>query len=118
MGTTTVKLKIKNPANPKLVVEEDFLVDSGASFTVLPQKLTRKLRLRPKHEQEFSLADGRTIKRKIGAALVSFRGKETASPVVLGEKNDTPLLGTLTLESLGLVLDPFQRKLYPAKLII
>jgi clan AA aspartic protease len=118
MGTTTVKLKVKNPADPKLMIEEEFLVDSGASFTVLPKKFVRKLRLKPKHEQEFSLADGQIIRRKIGAALVNFRGKETASPVVLGEKDDTPLLGTLTLESLGLVLDPFQRKLYPAKLII
>lgn len=118
MGTTIVKLKIKNPANPKLTVEEDFLVDSGASFTVLPKKLANKLRLKPKHEQEFSLADGRVVKRKISGALIAFQGKETASPVVLGEKDDAPLLGTLTLEALGLVLDPFQRKLYPAKLIL
>jgi hypothetical protein len=31
---------------------------------------------------------------------------------------DEPLLEATTLESLGLVLDPFQRKLHPMKLVL
>lgn len=118
MGTTNVTLIVKNPSNPKKSIVDEFLVDSGAVFTVLPQKIVEKLGLKPNFEQEFTLADGKLVKRKVGSALVEFQGRETASPVVLGKTNDSKLLGALTLEALGLALDPFQRKLYKAKLML
>lgn len=118
MGMTEVILKIKNPKNRKFQIKDKFLVDSGAAFTVLPAALVRKLRLKPVYEKEFSLADGKIVKRKIGSALIEFKGNEIPSPVVLGEKNDAKLLGALTLESFGLALDPFERKLYKAKLML
>ena len=39
-------------------------------------------------------------------------------PVILGEPKDEALLGSLTLEALGLVLNPFTRELMPAKLML
>ena len=63
-------------------------------------------------------ADGTVIKRQIGSAFIKYKGIETSSPVVLGEKDDSALLGVLTLEALGLVLDPFERKLHPAHLML
>ncbi len=118
MGLTSVTLEIKNAYKPKKTVKGEFLVDSGAMFTVLTEEMVRKLELKPEFEREFSLADGTTIKRKLGNAFVKYQGIESSSPVVLGEKQDTPLLGVLTLEALGLVLDPFKRKLHPAKLTL
>jgi len=104
MGLTTVTLEIKNPYDPNKRVEEDFLVDSGAAYTVLPKRLVKKLQLKPNYSQKFVLADGTKIQRKISSAFVKFEGREIASPVVLGEEKDSPLLGVLTLEALGLVL--------------
>ena len=118
MGLTTVTLEIKNPYDPNKKVEEDFLVDSGAAYTVLPKRLVKKLQLKPNYSQKFVLADGTKIQRKISSAFVKFEGREIASPVVLGEEKDSPLLGVLTLEALGLVLDPFERKLHPAHLML
>ena len=69
-------------------------------------------------EKEFVLADGKVVKRKIGTALVSINGTTIPSPVVLGKKNDSKLLGALTLESHGLALDPFERRIYKAKLFM
>ena len=97
--------------------EENFLVDSGAHFTVLPLEIVKKLELKPIYVQEFSLADGRLIKRKLGNALIRFEDKELAVPVVLGNKGDTALLGVTTLESFGLMLDPFKRRIYHSKLM-
>jgi aspartyl protease family protein len=37
---------------------------------------------------------------------------------VLGERNDVALLGTVTLEIMGLVLNPFDRTLRPMRLIM
>lgn len=118
MGITKVKLTIKNPIKPGKKVVGNFLVDSGAHYTVLPKKMVEKLELKPSFVQEFSLADGRIITRPIGSALVTLEGKELAVPVVLGEKDDDCLLGVTTLESFGLMLDPFKRKVYKSKLML
>ena len=118
MGMTRVTLTVKNPKDPKLQIRDDFLVDSGAAFTVLPADLVAKLKLQPIYEKKFSLADGKVVTRKIGSALIKLNGKEIPSPVVLGKKNDNKLLGALTLESFGLALDPFERKIYEATLML
>ena len=117
MGLTTVTLTITNPENKKALTEE-FLVDSGAFYTVLPKRMVNKLGLKPNFKQAFSLADGTKITRPVGSAYITFQGKKTASPVVLGKNGDAALLGVLTLEALGLILDPFERKLHPAKLML
>lgn len=118
MGITSVKLKIQNPDLKNLVVEDEFLVDSGASITVLPQALAKKLKIKPSYEKDFVLADGKIVKRKIGYALISINGMTAPSPVVLGKKNDSKLLGALTLEAMGFALDPFERRIYKAKLFM
>lgn len=114
---TKVKLTIKNPNDPSRKIDGDFLVDSGAHYTVLPAALVKKLGVKPSFEQEFSLADGRIVKRSVGGAIINFQGRELPSPVILGEKDDDPLLGVTTLESFGLMLDPFKRLIYPSKLM-
>lgn len=118
MGTTLVKLIIKNPNSPKKQIEGEFLVDSGAHYTVIPATTVKKLNLKPSYKQEFALADGRVIKRAIGGAIVRFENKELPVPVVLGEKGDSALLGLTTLESFGLMLDPFKRSIYHSKLML
>ncbi len=114
MGMTQVALKIKNPQKPSSEFNGKFLVDSGATYTVVPEDILKELGIKPKWEEEFSLADGRIIKRWVGNALYEFEGRESAAPVLFGEKDDSLLLGTFTLEALGLTLDPLKRKLYKA----
>jgi len=118
MGLTQVSLKITNPKDNNKFVQDDFLVDSGASCTVLPQRMVKKLNLKPSWSQRFSLADGKRITRNIGSAVIEFRGRKMATPVVLGLKHDTPLLGIITLENFGMALNPFQRKIYETKLML
>lgn len=113
-----MKLIVRNPLKPGKKVEGEFLVDSGAHYTVIPSKFVKKLGLKPSFKQEFVLADGRTVKRFIGSAMVNFQGRELSVPVVLGETNDDSLLGVTTLESFGLMLDPFKRRIYPSKLML
>lgn len=114
MGMTQAIIKVKNPRNPSKVYEGEFLVDSGATYTVVPSGVLKKLGINPSGEEKFSLADGRIITRQVGNAIYEFEGIERAAPVLFGEKDDSPLLGTFTLEALGLTLDPFKRKLYKA----
>jgi len=96
-----------------------FLVDSGATYTVLKKQVWEYLGLKPLGEMEFILADGTSIKRKISEALIELPGYgERHSPVVLGESEDENLLGTVTLEIFGLILDPFKRELRPIRALM
>jgi len=49
-----------------------------------------------------------------------FRYKENrgAAPVVFGEPGDSNLLGVVTLEALGYVLDPLKRELRPSPMVL
>src|SRR3989338_8441391 len=118
MGITDTKLIIKNPQKPDKKYQGKFLVDRGATYTVVPTKILKKLGIKPQGEEEFSLADGTSIKRKVGTALYEYKGIERGAPVLFGEAGDDLLLGIFTLEALGLSLDPLKRKLYKATLRI
>lgn len=118
MGITNVNLKIANLKDESKAVEGEFIVDSGAFYTVLPKSMVAKLGLKPTTQREFSLADGTIIKRELSSAYITFNSDKIASLVVLGKAGDSPLMGALTLEAFGLILDPFNRKLHPAKLML
>lgn len=93
-------------------------MDSGAHFTVLPANMVKKLHIKPSYAQRFSLADGRVMQRNVGNASVVIDKREMIVPVVLGETQDGALLGVTTLESFGLMLDPFKREIYESKLML
>ncbi|MEK7521581.1 MAG: aspartyl protease family protein [Patescibacteria group bacterium] len=118
MGITFVKATIRNPQSPKKMLEEEFLVDSGATYSLVPASQLKKIGIKPHRKQEFTLADGTKVTREIGDAIFEFQGVRAATPIVFGVKGDEPLFGAFSLEALGLVLDPFQRKIHPAKLFL
>ncbi len=96
-----------------------FLVDSGATYTVLKKDVWEYLGLEPLGEMEFILADGTVLRRRISEVLIELPGYgERHSPVVLGETEDENLLGIVTLEIFGLMLDPFKRELRPIRALM
>ncbi|HEY3393762.1 MAG TPA: retroviral-like aspartic protease family protein [Lacipirellulaceae bacterium] len=110
MGITYVDGKVTGPSGHS--EELRFLVDSGASYTLLPEPVWRALGLQPQRTMQFSLADGTLIKRNISECFIELPEGSSHTPVVLGEVgDDQPLLGVVTLENLGLVFDPFRREL-------
>mgnify|MGYP006294151385 CR=1 FL=1 len=115
MGLTTVKAKVGKGESAR---EVDFLVDSGASYTVLPEKVWKKLNLEPIDRMSFALADGSVIERPISEVWFEYGGKGRTVQVVLGERGDTALLGVMTLEALGLMINPFTRELYPMRMML
>ena len=116
MGLTFIAASVSGPKGRKRSLR--FLVDSGASYTVLPPTAWKSLGLRPKRTLTFTLADGTELKRKISECLITYNGLEGHTPVILGEPGDQPLLGAVTLEILGLVLNPFNRSLQPMRLMM
>jgi clan AA aspartic protease len=109
---------VKSTHVAKRAIQVNFLIDSGAVYSLVPANQLKRIGIKPYRELEFTLADGRTISRKVGDAYFEFNGAGGAAPVIFGQPGDEPLLGATTLESLGLLLDPFQRKLHPMKLLL
>jgi clan AA aspartic protease len=118
MALTHVRGKVSRPGGGRRSVAVRFLVDTGAVYTVLPEKIWRTLRLKPQRTAEFTLADGTTIRRGVSECRFTVQGQSATSPVVLGGSGDAPLLGAVTLETLGLMVNPLSRELLPMRLVL
>lgn len=118
MGVTFVKVRVANPANPKRAVEERFLVDSGAVYSLVPRRELERIGVRPHSRRSFILANGEEVERDLGSAIFEYQGQRGDSLVIFGEEGDSPLLGATTLEGFGLVLDPFRRELKPLPMLL
>ncbi|MCL6511206.1 MAG: retroviral-like aspartic protease family protein [Anaerolineae bacterium] len=116
MGLTFIEGTVTGPTGKQARVS--FLVDSGATYTLLPDEVWRALELRPKREMTFTLADGTTVRRPIAEAHIALAEGDGTSPVILGEPGDEALLGAVTLEVMGLVLNPFKRSLQPMRAML
>ncbi len=116
MGVTYVEGQVKGPSGEPKTVK--FLVDSGATYSLLPKAVWTAIGLKPKRKLSFTLADGTAIERSISEAHVSFPQGEAHTPVILGEESDEALLGVVTLEILGLVFNPFDRTLQPMRMLL
>ena len=118
MGLTNLTLEIANPADVTRREPVDFLIDSGAVYSFGPRTVLSSLGIAAHSRQRFRLADGSTIERERGDAVFFYRGQQGASPVIFAEQGDATLLGAVTLESLGLVLDAVRRDLLPLPMIV
>ena len=118
MGLTVLEVEVGNPASPDVTEKLEFLIDSGAIYSVVPTKMLEKLDIKPLTEQAFRLADGSKIVRKKGIALFKYGERIGGADVIFGEEGDSILLGAFTLESLGLSLDPLRRELKALPMIL
>ncbi|UCC31221.1 MAG: aspartyl protease family protein [Phycisphaerales bacterium] len=118
MGLTVLEIGVGNPATPDVTEKVEFLIDSGAVYSVVPTPILQKLGISPLAEETFRLADGSKIVRKKGGAVFRYGDRVGVSDVIFGEEGDSMLLGTLTLEALGLSLDPLRRELKPLPMIL
>ena len=116
MGLTFIEGKVRSETGKES--ETKFLIDSGATYTLLASEHWKKIELVPKRSMEFILADGSVIKRNISECYIILTQGEGHTPVILGEEGDESLLGAVTLEILGLKLNPFQRTLEPLKMML
>ncbi len=118
MGLTVLNIEVGNPADPEIMEPVEFLIDSGAIYSVVPTPILEKLGIRPLSEQEFRLANGSRIVRKKGVALFRQGERIGGADVIFGEEGDSQLLGAFTLEALGLGLDPLRRELLELPMIL
>ena len=115
MGLTYVDGYVKGDGGQEETLR--FLVDSGAYYSLLPVETWQSLGLEAYREEQFVLADGTVVSRDVSYCYLTLPQAEGYTPVILGEPgDDQALLGALTLETMGLLLNPFSRTLHPMRL--
>ena len=110
MGLFNVALEVGNADGTRFETVRA-LVDTGATFTIVPAKVLRALGVSRDKRGAFELADGSLRNFDIGETRIRVNGGETNSPVVFGEGGMQPILGAVTLEILGLAVDPARKRL-------
>lgn len=117
MGTFRIDAEIINTRQPaRKATVPQLLVDSGPEFTWVPIAILKKARIQVvKKDVPFVMANGQTLTRSMGDAIVRAAGFETIDVVAFGEPGDLSLLGSRTLEVYGALVDAQKKKLVAAR---
>lgn len=99
-------------ANGRTSQEVRAFVDT---FMLLPLDLAREVGLTMlQGKQRVELADGSLKEYEVAAGRIGISGRETWTTVLVGEFAE-PILGVLTLEALGLAVDPVSGEISPSR---
>ena len=116
MGITYLEGRLTGPTGEQVTLK--FLVDSGATYTLVPFDECQRLKLQPKRSIELRLADGSAMERNISECHIALVHGNGHTPVIMGEPGDQALLGVVTLEELGLIFNPLTRELQPMRMML
>lgn len=111
MGIFYESIGVGNPAGGDLA-PVSALVDTGASYTILPAALLTELGIAALRTMRFTLADGRQVEYDIGEARIAIRQRELPCRVVFGPERSY-LLGADTLANFRLLVNPRRERLEP-----
>ena len=113
MGTFHVNCTVTNHVNRKRTTRvSKLLVDTGSDYTWIPEASLKRIGVKEeKKDLSFVMANGQTITRNAGFAIIRINGYFTIDEVVFAQAGDLTLLGARTLEGLNLRVDAKQKKL-------
>src|SRR5215213_8906631 len=116
MGTFRVGCRVVNVADAKKAATvERLLVDTGSDYTWLPAKVLEKIGVdRVKKDIVLTMANGQSITRSAGYAIIHSDKFQTVDEVIFAEPGDLLLLGARTLEGFNARVDSKQKKLVAA----
>ena len=93
------------------------LVDTGATFLVIPQTVADRLHLHPTDMCSLQLAGGRRDVWPLAEVRLHLGEREVTTPCLIAPEGQ-PLLGAVALESLRLAVDPVAKRLVPVDAFI
>ncbi len=112
MSMFRVQVEVGDPQGKRFQAV-DALVDTGATNTTLPASLLESLGVTPYTTAVFELSDGRQLELGVGRTWIKVDGQQEFTQVVFAGEGTEPILGTVTLEEMGLAVDPVKRRLQP-----
>jgi clan AA aspartic protease len=116
MGHVWVDAKLINAMTAQ-EVKVTALVDTGATFTVIPFWVHEKLNLKIIGRRKVETAEGE-MELDESFALIEMEGKRAVTPVLISRELKDVLIGVLTLEALGLTVDPTTGKLKETRILL
>lgn len=114
MGTFFTECIVSNQVAREKQTPRRLLVDTGSELTWIASNALREIGVTPEKTELFELADGKTVSREVGFALINAAGRITTDEVVFALEGDLQLLGARTLEGLNLTVDPARKRLVAA----
>ena len=111
MGVFSVPIEIGDLASTRFETIEA-MVDTGASYSVLPASFLHRLGIVPYAVIPLTLADGSVREYELGHAMARIDGNSAPTIVVFGDDDMcVPLLGAYTLGGLALQVNPVDGRL-------
>ncbi len=114
MGHVYVKTIFTNPSDDALTSSVDAMVDSGATFTVVPRSLAMELRLPMAGSRTVRTATG-PVSLPMARALIQINGDREINRVLVSDTLDKVLIGVITLETFSVTVDPTSGELREAE---
>ena len=112
MGLVTEKAQIG--ATNDSLHDVEFMIDTGALYTMLPPRLCEEFGLHLPLRERVLTADSHSMVIETGVVHIKIDGREGAT--IVGKMDvPTPLLGAFALESLGFKVDPVNGVLEPTR---
>jgi clan AA aspartic protease len=117
MGHVFVNVTLSNPTNPELKSTVEAMVDTGATVTVVPRSIAAALHLPVLGTRAVRTATGE-IRLDTGGVVIQINGDSAMNPILISDTVDRTLVGVITLETLGLTVDPTTGALKEAELYL
>jgi len=118
VSTFTVQAFIANPEHPQQRLAIELLVDTGATYTLLPGEVVRSLGLATPWRRTAMLASGEDVTYAMGHVLMRLDGEEMPTIFLAGPPGCQALIGAVTLEEFALGVDPVHRRLVPVSRVL
>ena len=115
MGTFSVRVTFEGPQGQ---LDCDALVDTGATYSVMPSQALRSIGVRPSGRRGFRLADDTRIEYEVGPVNLRYEGEGAPVLAVFGDDASSPLLGATALENLSLAVDMRNERLTPVDALL
>jgi predicted aspartyl protease len=117
MGHIWVEARLVNPISG-VELKTLALVDTGATYTVVPWSVYEKLNLVIVGKKIVETAKGPTELDE-SFLVIEIKGKRAVTPVLISSRDlKDVLVGVLTLEALGLAVDPTTGELKESRILL
>ena len=113
MGTFSVSVDLAPPNQPERRIPLDLLVDTGATWTMLPEEVVGRLGLSAARQRTVTLANDERVTYSAGQVSIQLNGEELVTLFLQGPPGCLALLGAVTLEEFALAPDPVRKTLVP-----
>jgi len=112
MGLFSKRIEIGS-ADSSRFESVELMVDTASTYTWIPREIVNRLGLRVSGKRRVRHADGRIVEKEGVDAQVRINGEVHSNFCLIADQGEGLLLGSLTLETFSLGVDPINKTLVP-----